>query len=335
MTISKEGNNWKVDIRPDGHAGKRVIRRFRTKAEATRFEAHVIARAIENKPWNPKAIDSRRLSTLIEIWETEHSPTISSGWKYARILKSICEDLGDPVARQLTPMAISQWRSQRMKQTAVTTINQNLQALKGLFNWLSKRGHIDYPNPMQLIENIRTHESDRPFLSHEQIKTLLGYLPNHPHRDVATLIRVCLETGARWSEAQGLTRERIHPNRLIFTQTKSKKTRAVPINQELYDLILSNSGAPPFRHCETSARALLNSLLDLPKGISTHILRHTFASHFVMAGGNILTLQRILGHSSIQMTMRYAHLAPDHLEEATRLNPVSLGKNRESGTKAQ
>lgn len=43
----------------------------------------------------------------------------------------------------------------------------------------------------------------------------------------------------------------------------------------------------------------------------------------MMNGGNILALQKILGHSSITMTMRYAHLAPDHLEEAVTLNPVS------------
>jgi site-specific recombinase XerD len=51
-----------------------------------------------------------------------------------------------------------------------------------------------------------------------------------------------------------------------------------------------------------------------------HALRHTFASHFVMAGGNILSLQKILGHSDIKMTLVYAHLAPDFLgEEMNRL----------------
>ncbi|MBB1605847.1 hypothetical protein A9979_04925 [Pseudomonas sp. UMC76] len=54
----------------------------------------------------------------------------------------------------------------------------------------------------------------------------------------------------------------------------------------------------------------------------THILRHTFASHYMMGGGDILTLQRILGHSSITMTMRYAHLSPEHLESAMRLSPL-------------
>ncbi len=51
------------------------------------------------------------------------------------------------------------------------------------------------------------------------------------------------------------------------------------------------------------------------------MLRHTFASHFIMNGGNILVLQKILGHSSLTMTLRYAHLAPDHLQEAITLGP--------------
>jgi site-specific recombinase XerD len=43
----------------------------------------------------------------------------------------------------------------------------------------------------------------------------------------------------------------------------------------------------------------------------------------MMNGGNILVLQKILGHSSLVMTMRYAHLAPDHLKEARLLNPIA------------
>jgi len=43
----------------------------------------------------------------------------------------------------------------------------------------------------------------------------------------------------------------------------------------------------------------------------------------MMRGGNILALQKILGHHSLTMTMRYAHLSPDHLEEAKKLNPLT------------
>ncbi|OCA65090.1 hypothetical protein A9R10_00050 [Aeromonas piscicola] len=66
--------------------------------------------------------------------------------------------------------------------------------------------------------------------------------------------------------------------------------------------------------------------MELLPGQNTHVLRHTFASHFMMNGGNILMLQKILGHSTIAMTMRYAHFAPDHLEDAMRLNPLTAYK---------
>ena len=62
---------------------------------------------------------------------------------------------------------------------------------------------------------------------------------------------------------------------------------------------------------------------EQPAGQLTHVLRHTFASHFMMNGGNILVLQRVLGHTDIKMTMRYAHFAPDHLEDAVKLNPLT------------
>lgn len=55
----------------------------------------------------------------------------------------------------------------------------------------------------------------------------------------------------------------------------------------------------------------------------SHVLRHSFASHFMMAGGNIVVLQRILGHSDIRVTMRYAYFAPDHLEEAITNIPLA------------
>ena len=56
---------------------------------------------------------------------------------------------------------------------------------------------------------------------------------------------------------------------------------------------------------------------------AAHVLRHTFASYYMMNSGNIIALQRILGHSDIKQTMRYAHLAPDHLEDVVTKNPLS------------
>ncbi|AGI23147.1 bacteriophage integrase [Pseudomonas sp. ATCC 13867] len=62
---------------------------------------------------------------------------------------------------------------------------------------------------------------------------------------------------------------------------------------------------------------LLSTSIKLPRGQASHMLRQTFASHFIMNGRHIVTLQHILGHASLSMTMRYAHLSHrDHLAEA-------------------
>lgn len=83
----------------------------------------------------------------------------------------------------------------------------------------------------------------------------------------------------------------------------------------------------PFR--KSFERAVERAGIELPEGQCTHVLRHTFASHFMMNGGNILVLQRILGHADIKMTMVYAHFAPEHLEDAVTKNPLYLLEGQE------
>lgn len=76
-----------------------------------------------------------------------------------------------------------------------------------------------------------------------------------------------------------------------------------------------------YGNCKALAERFFQYGYGVPRGQLTHVLRHTFASHFMMNGGNILVLQKTLGHSTL--TMRYAHLAPEHLQEAKTLNPLA------------
>ena len=73
------------------------------------------------------------------------------------------------------------------------------------------------------------------------------------------------------------------------------------------------------------------------EGLHFHDLRHSFASWFVMRGGSLQALQTILGHAEIKMTLRYAHLAPDHLrtemsrtERSTHPSPIARKPQRKS-----
>ncbi len=114
----------------------------------------------------------------------------------------------------------------------------------------------------------------------------------------------------------------IKKKRIFLTKTKNGKNRQLPITKELEAEVLQ---ALPFTDAySTFKRVLKDSSIKTPKGQASHILRHSFASHFMMNGGDILTLSRTLGHADLKMTMRYAHLSPEHLEKITSLNPLNF-----------
>ena len=119
---------------------------------------------------------------------------------------------------------------------------------------------------------------------------------DNPH--VEPIVLLCLATGARWSEAEGLTPARLRGGSVTYSKTKSSRVRTVPISPDLEALIRDPwKRYGPFTGAITSfRRALARSGIVLPKGQASHALRHTFASHFMQKGGNILTLQKILGH---------------------------------------
>ncbi len=176
---------------------------------------------------------------------------------------------------------------------------------------------------------MRLDERELSWLTAEQINILLLKMDKfslNPH--VKLLTKISLATGARWGEAEGITLSRVTDGKLTFTKTKSGKNRSIPVSFELFNEIqahLKIHGG--FTHSLGAfRRALKAANIELPAGQSAHVLRHTFASHFMMNGGDIITLQKILGHSSIIMTMRYAHLSKEHLAEAASRNPlVSCG----------
>lgn len=141
------------------------------------------------------------------------------------------------------------------------------------------------------------------------------------------MTKTCQSTEAHWREAVNLTRSQVTKYRITFVRTKGKKNRSIPISKELYEEIIALDGFKSITDCYFQFLAIMDrTSIVLPRGQLTHALHHTFAAHFMMSGGNILALQKILGHYDIKMTMRYAHLAPDHLETALRFNPLATLK---------
>jgi integrase len=248
---------------------------------------------------------------------------------------------GNPLATDLSSKLFAHYRDKRLtdeiyfsqkwkKGATPVTINLEQSYLSGVFCELARLGEETAPNPLENMCKITIAEKEMAWLPCEQITELLFDCQRHSPL-LALVVKICFSTGARWREAVNLTRSQVIKYRITFVRIKAKKNRSIPISKELYEEIIAQEGFRFFTDCYFQfLSAMDQTFIVLPRGLLTHVLRHTFAAHFMMSGGNILALQKILGHHDIKMTMRYAHLAPDHLETALRFNPLATLSVNES-----
>lgn len=249
------------------------------------------------------------------------------------------EALGDPTATTFTAKDFAHYCDKRLSGEIYfsekwkngaepVTVNLEQSYLSGMFSELARLGEWNQPNPLENMRKFTVAEKEMAWLTHAQITELLAACSKGKgDTDLPLVVEVCLSTGARWREAENLTRSQITPHKITFIRTKGKKNRSVPISKALYKKLITLGDDRLFSECYFRFMAALeNTSIQLPKGQLTHVLRHTFAAHFMMSGGNILVLQRILGHHDIKMTMRYAHLAPEHLDTALLFNPLATLK---------
>ncbi|WP_234494834.1 tyrosine-type recombinase/integrase [Vibrio maritimus] len=271
--------------------------------------------------------DMRRLDELVTLWYRLHGKSLSDHIRLRKKLYWISEQLGNPVASDLTSEDFARYRERRSVEVSTTTINREHAYLRAMFNELDRLGVITFKNPLTKIRQFKEREKELRFLDHEEIARLLEVCKTFSNRSLVYIVKICLATGARWGEAEELKPSQIKNNKITFLNTKSTKNRTVPINQYLFDELKAiepiSDSRMFFNSLSTFRKAIDKAYIDLPKGQMTHVLRHTFASHYVMSGGNIVKLRDVLGHSEITTTMRYAHLAPDHLEEVLQLNPLN------------
>lgn len=230
-----------------------------------------------------------------------------------------------------------------------SSVQKALAALSRAYSWGRKMEHLDCENPVRGAERPDAAHS-LEFLAKDEAIRLLEHL-EHSDRSLHAIVAFCLYTGARKGEAMGLRWQdlqlearRVDILRSYGTTPKSGKPRHVPLNAELLRILRLWRDRPERDDGKLGLVFPVNGrmgrreeVLDLAEqypaaGLKRpakcwHILRHTFASQFMMAGGNILTLQKLLGHATLDMTLRYAHLAPDFMAaEVERLSFASPPK---------
>jgi integrase len=234
------------------------------------------------------------------------------------------------------------------------TVKITLAYLSRMFNWAREERIIDCPNPVALVEkpSVAGQADNFDYLSADEVGKLVAWAAVHQpteHPLYATAVYAGMRMGElyglRWVDTS-LDREMISVRRSYRSTPKSGKSRHVPINPRLLPILTDWK-----KRCPSSPEGLVFPTVDgnmrskdseygykaaLLKSkcheLNFHALRHTFASHFIMSGGNILTLQKLLGHSSVAVTMKYAHLAPDFMKvEISRMAyPDSLAEESEA-----
>lgn len=212
------------------------------------------------------------------------------------------------------------------------TLNFELKTLRSIFGWGIKQG-LCRDNPAKGIQLLKVTDSKKPrFLTIDECREFLKACSE----DQFPIFFTFLNTGLRLGELLNLQwvdidfpRQRLKVQQKDFWIPKAGE-REVPLNDEMIrlfsdmklkvtkpsDFVFSHRNGGPLKRklrqdvIDIAKRARLNDMTKV------HTFRHTFASQLIMSGVDLPTVQRLLGHTDIQTTMIYSHLAPDHLEGA-------------------
>ena len=272
-------------------------------------------------------------------WKEAHfdryKPSTQRGCRYAlegRLLPAF----GSKPLDRITPAQVRRWFD-AFSRTAPGNANYALDLLRRIMNSAVACGHID-ANPARGVKRNRRPELTR-FLSREEIGRLhrvLDAQTEENNQRQADIIRLLLLTGCRRSEIVRLRWSEVDGEMLVLADSKTGP-RKVPLNTQARRIVERQPrGRSPFVFPSPldpsrprSHNLALWYRVRREAGIEDcrlHDLRHTLASHAVMNGVAVPVVSRLLGHSNVRMTLRYAHLGDREIKEAAERIGSSIGR---------
>lgn len=230
---------------------------------------------------------------------------------------------------RITRVQIIRW-FEKYSKTAPRSANSSLTLLRLVLNHALACGHIE----VNLARGIRRNPEIKlsRFLSREEIRRLHGVLDQYAHGTLsqaqqADIIRLLLLTGCRKNEIVRLRQDEVKVDRLELRDSKTGP-RTVMLNGQAWDVVkrrmAQSTGPWVFPSVKDSSRAQSHGLplwyaVRREAGIEDarlHDLRHTVASQAAMNGVPLPLVARLLGHSNVRTTMRYAHVGDREVEAA-------------------
>ena len=231
---------------------------------------------------------------------------------------------------RITPAEVRKWFDARSA-IAPGGANKGIGLLRQIMNFAIARGYVER-NPTQGIRSNRRPKLTR-FLSREEIARLhraLDRRTGEGSRQQADIVRLLLLTGCRRGEIVGLRWSEVQADGLVLADSKTRPRR-VPLNAQAGRILDRQPRTEslfvfPSPLNSSRPRSYQLSIWDRVReeagieDVRLHDLRHTHASHAVMNGVPVPVVSRMLGHSNVRMTLRYAHLGDREIEaEAERI----------------
>jgi integrase len=319
--IRQRGDTWQVDFRSGGDR----IRRggFEHKHEALAWEAEARRRLSLGIPLDTREApeSTNTIRSLVDLVSARCWHGTANEVEAVRLANEAALFFGEDEH----PSSITQSRLDdyvihlRKRGNSPGTINRKLAAVSKLLTFAKLRGIISKSPTIE-----REAESEgrlRWFTKDEEAALIAAF----PQRSVVFLLFL-LDTGGRLGESLAVLRKDVSNGAVTFVKTKSGRLRSIKLTRRVREAIeplLVGEGAgrlfegiteDTFREDWQTARKACG--LESDPDAVPHACRHTCASRLVQAGVAIQVVKEWLGHASLNMTLRYAHLAPKNIHDA-------------------
>lgn len=219
--------------------------------------------------------------------------------------------------------------NQMMPHYQPATTKQVLVLIRRVFNWSNEQSLYEGPNPCDRIKIPKFDNRVTNPLSRDNIESLMKTLETWPNPRAVLIIKFALYSGKRRGEILNMKWADVdlENRRIGLPLTKANKKQTIPVNKRCMDILKEAEKIRISDYVFSTRTGLFyNGFSNVWKnvrrragleGFRFHDLRHTFASYLASSGKvDIYTLKELLGHSTIEMTQRYAHLVNGALRKA-------------------
>ena len=308
------GKRYRECIGPDKKLAKQVLNKR-------------MLEIAEDKFLDKKQFTNILFDTLADLYLEQHAKPNTISWKSNHLvrIRSLKKHFGGKMINTITQENVERFKNIRIKEVSPSTVNKELTVLKHIFN----KG-IDWDkvenNPAKRVKKFRENNSRLRYLTEEEISLLISNATGY----MRTLVILAVNTGMRKGEMLNLKWHDIDfaLGLIYLIHTKNGENRNVPMNNTVIttlkehskhpgDYVFSGKEGLPLKNIDKNFKNLLKQ--SKIENFKFHDLRHTFASQLAMKGIDLNMIRELLGHKSINMTLRYSHLAPSHKQKAVEI----------------